>query len=285
MKRVPAFALCLAAAAWIHGIAPAAVEEAPEVRSQIVFSSNRSGSWRLWVCNPDGTALKQLLDCTDPNAQDVDPVYSPDGKSVLFTSTRGEKVGVWLVSEDGGGLKRVCDGDQAEWAPDATKIVFRKHDKIWTRDLKTGAERQIVPEEFEICSGPSWSPDGSRIAFACRWDAGNGLFLVEAKGGQPVKIYDKKGACEPHWSPDGKTLVYETETHLCTIKPDGTKNRLITYYGGVQRYGQWSPDGKRIVFCQGVTENGPWELYVVPASGGTPTKLTDEGSDMNPDWR
>ncbi len=297
MKRLSALSLCLVAAPWIHGIALAAQEvsgrETSEARSQIVFSSNRTGSWRLWTFHPDGTAIssssssKQLLDCLDPNAQDVDPAYSPDGKSILFTSTRGEKVGVWLVSEDGRGLQRVCDGDQAEWAPDGTKIVFRKNHKVWIRDLKTGAQRQIVPEQFKMCSGPSWSPDGNRIAFACRWDAGNGLFLVEveARGGKPVKVYDKKGACEPHWSPDGKTLVYETETHICTIQPEGTKNRLITYYGGVQRYGQFSPDGKRIVFCQGVTENGPWQLYVVPSGGGTPTKLTDEGSDMNPDWR
>ncbi len=285
MKRLSALALCLVAAPWLHGVTSAAEDEGSDARSQIVFSSDRSGSFRLWTIDPDGTDLQQLLECADPNSQDVDPAFSPDAKSILFTSTRGGKVGVWLIAADGTGLKRICDGGQAEWAPDGKKFAMRKDNKIWTRDLKTGEETQIVPDEFEICSGPSWSPDGTKIAFACRWDAGNGLFLVDWQGGKPVKVYDKKGACEPHFSPDGKTLVYETETHICTIQPDGTKNRLITYYGGVQRYAQWSPDGKRLVFCQGVTENGPWELYLVPRSGGTPTKLTEDGSDMNPDWR
>jgi Tol biopolymer transport system component len=78
--------------------------------------------------------------------------------------------------------------------------------------------------------------------------------------------------------------VYETETHLCTINPDGTKNRVITYFGGVQRYARYSPDGKFLVFCQGVSESGPWELYIVPSGGGTPQRLTEGGSDMYPDW-
>jgi Tol biopolymer transport system component len=151
--------------------------------------------------------------------------------------------------------------------------------------LSSGAEKQITPAAWPHCSGPAWSPDGQTIAFACRWDAGNGLFLVAAGGGEPTKVYDKQGACEPHWSPDGKRLVYETETHIYTIDPDGKKNRPVTFFGGVQRYGRFSPDGKTIVFCQGATERGPWELYLIPAEGGEPTKLTDGGSDMNPDWR
>ena len=84
---------------------------------------------------------------------------------------------------------------------------------------------------------------------------------------------------------DGKRIVYETETHICTIRPDGTGNRLVTYYGGVQRYGRFSPDGKAIVFCQAPSPRGPWELYVVPSAGGTPRKLTDGGSDMYAHWR
>ena len=148
-----------------------------------------------------------------------------------------------------------------------------------------GKEKCITPEDWPHCSGPAWSPDGKRMAFACRWDAGNGIFLVSAEGGEPTKVYDRKGACEPRWSPDGTRLVYETETHIAAINPDGKKNRLVTWFGGVQRYPQWSPDGKSIVFCQGPSERGPWELYRIPSQGGTPTRITTGGSDMSPDWK
>ena len=46
-----------------------------------------------------------------------------------------------------------------------------------------------------------------------------------------------------------------------------------------------SPDGSRLVFCQAAYRAVPWELYTVPAQGGDPTRLTEGGSDMYPDWK
>jgi TolB protein len=250
----------------------------------IVFSSNRAGSWRIWTAGPDGSQPRSL---TDPNGdhQDADPSFSPDGKSVLFTSTREGKTGVWRMELDSAKPRRVCDGDQAEWSPDGKKIVLRRNERILTRDLDGGKEKTITPDDFPHCSGPAWSPDGNSIAFACRWEGGNGVYLASPEGGKPAKVYDKQGACEPHWSPDGARIAYETETNICTINPDGTKNRMVTYYGGVQRYARFGPDGKFLIFCQAASPEGPWELYVVPVGGGEPKRLTEGGSDMYPDWK
>ncbi|MBN1419894.1 MAG: PD40 domain-containing protein [Planctomycetes bacterium] len=250
----------------------------------IVFSSDRSGDWRIWTIGADGTGLRALTKGED-GQNDVDPVWSPDATSILFTSTRGGKPGIWRASASGTDLERICDGDQAEWSPDGKRIAFRRSEKIVTRDLAGGAEKIISPENFPHCSGPAWSPDGKTIAFACRWEAGNAIFVIDATGGEPRKVYDRKGACEPHWSPDGKRLVYETETHIASIGADGTGNRPVTYYGGIQRYGRYGPGGKEIVFCQGASPRGPWELYIVAAEGGTPRRLTEGGSDMYPDWK
>jgi Tol biopolymer transport system component len=251
---------------------------------QIVFSSNRSGAWRLWLIQADGSGLKQLT-TQDSDDQDVDPMFGPDGKTVLFTSTRGGKTGVWRLALDTSKVERICDGDQAEWSPEGKQIALRRNERILTRDLATGAEKSLSPADWPHCSGPAWSPDGKSIAFAARWAAGNGIFIVPAAGGKPAKVYDQQGACEPHWSPDGTRLVYETETHICTLNPDGTRNRVITYFGGVQRYARYSPDGKFLVFCQGVSEQGPWELYLIPATSGTPQKLVEGNSNMYPAWK
>jgi Tol biopolymer transport system component len=252
---------------------------------RIVFSSNRSGPWRIWIMNADGSAMRQLTE-GEPDDHDADPAFSPDAKTILFSSNRGGKIGVWKIPiNSASSPERLCDGDQAQWSPDGTKIVFRRDEKIYIRDLASGREKIVSPIDWPHCSGPAWSPDSKTIAFACRWDAGNIIFTVEATGGEPTKVYDKQGACELQWSPDGQLLAYETETHICTIRPDGMKNRLITYFGGVQHYPRWSPDGKYLIYCQGMTEQGPWELYTIPSKGGTPVKLTEGGSDMNPDWK
>jgi Tol biopolymer transport system component len=254
-------------------------------RSQrIVFSSNRGGPWRIWCAQPDGSGLRQLAD-GGGEEHDVDPAFSRDGKWILFTSTRGGTAGIWKMPRDGGKPQRLCDGDQAEWSPDGKLIVLRLKEQVFVREPAGGVQRRISPADWPHCCGPAWSPDGKQIALACRWDVGNALFLVPVEGGKPVTLYDRKPACEPHWSPDGKRLVYETETNICTIGVDGKKNRLITYFGGVQRYGRFSPDGQSIVYCQGPSERGPWELFVIPAQGGTPRRLTEGASDMNPDWK
>ena len=266
---------------------PAAAEKELPARGpqRIIFSSNRSGVWRIWSISPDGSAMRQLTQA-GADEQDVDPVFRHDGQSILFSSTRGGKTGIWRMGADGTKAERICDGDQAEWSPQGREIVFRRGGQIFVRTLESGHERSITPAQgWPHCSGPAWSPDGKMIALACRWDAGNALFLVSAAGAEPSRVYDRQGACEPHWSPDGRRLVYETETHICTINPDGKKNRIITYFGGVQRYARFSPDGQSIVFCQGESERGPWELYIIASQGGTPRKLTDGGSDMNPDWK
>ncbi|OHB83451.1 MAG: hypothetical protein A2V98_05680 [Planctomycetes bacterium RBG_16_64_12] len=281
MPTALAFGACLVA---VVGASASDRSTTENDAGRIVFSSNRSGPWRIWTVRPDGTGMQELTE-GDPDEHDVDPAFSPDGKQVLFSSTRGGTVGVWRMLPDGSQRERICDGDQADWSPDAARIVLRRNERLFTRELATGREKCISPEDWPHCSGPSWSPDSKWIAFACRWEAGNAIYVVAADGGEPAKVYDRKGACEPRWSPDGRRLVYETETHIATINPDGTKNRPVTWFGGVQRYAQWSPDGKSIVFCQGPSERGPWELYRTQSQGGTPTRITEGGSDMNPDWK
>ncbi len=176
----------------------AAAEPSRDGLGSIVFSSNRSGKWRIWTVRPDGSDPKQLIR-GDHDGHDVDPVFGPDGRSLAFSSTRGPSVGVFTASIDGSKLKRICDGDQAEWSPQGKSIVLRRRDKLFTREISTGKERQISPDGWPHPSGPAWSPDGKTIAFACRWDADNAIFLVASEGGPPVKVYDKKGVFLPRF--------------------------------------------------------------------------------------
>ncbi len=170
----------------------AALAAEPASSGLIVFSSNRSGPWRIYTVRPDGSEMRELSKA-GADEQDVDPVFNSDGKQVLFTSTRGGNVGVWKMPVDGGAAERICDGDQAEWSPDGKRIALRKKEQIVVRDLAGGSEKVVSPRDWPHCSGPAWSPDGKTIAFACRWDAANALFVVSADGGEPTKVYDKKG--------------------------------------------------------------------------------------------
>ena len=186
-------------------------------KGQIVFSSDRSGPWRLWKIAADGMDLHPLT-AGDSDDSDVDPAFSPDGKSILFSSTRGGSVGIWRINADGSNPQRICDGDQAEWSPDGKRIAFRRNEAIWIRALENQQEKAITPRDWPHGSGPAWSPDGRRIAFACRWDAGNGIFLTTPDGGQPVKVYDQKAPVNRighRW-----LVALRNGNPHCTIQPD-----------------------------------------------------------------
>jgi len=283
-RYVSAIALAAACAAPAGPQLKATATRPARRLGKIVFSSDRGGPWRIWVMKADGSGARPLLD-GEKGAADVDPSFDPEGTKVLFTSTRGGKPGVWSVAAGGGKPVRICDGDQAEWSPDGKRIALRRGGRIVARDVASGAEKTVTPDGWTGCSGPAWSPDGKTVAFARRQKGANAIWLVASGGGTPKLLYDKKGACEPHFSPDGKRIVYETETHVWSIGADGKANRMVTWYGGLQRYPRFGPRGQSIIFCQGASPKGPWELYVVPAAGGTPRKLSEDGSDMYPHWR
>ena len=180
----------------------------------IVFSSNRSGPWRIWSLRLDGSAPRQITHA-QPDEQDVDPALSPDGKRLLFTSTRGKTTGIWKVALDGKEPTRITDGDQVDWSADGKSIVLRRKEEIVTRELATGREQVLVRgKDWPHCSGPAWSPNGKTIAFACRWDAANALFTVPAAGGE-----DLRRRLGPLADARGRSLGVSRSQGLCHLGP------------------------------------------------------------------
>lgn len=74
--------------------------------SRILFTSNRSGNWDVWIINFDGGGIQQL---TDDPAIDGMAVGSPDGQSIAFVSNRGGVWAVWVMNIDGGNQRKLFD--------------------------------------------------------------------------------------------------------------------------------------------------------------------------------
>jgi len=99
----------------------------------------------------------------------IAPRLSPNGEKILFHSKQGGEIGIWLTNLQGEEMGRLCDGEQAEWAP-ADLPVRKERTQTGGRVIfvRNGKIFLTVPKllvEGEIRSAPKCSPDGKKIAY------------------------------------------------------------------------------------------------------------------------
>jgi len=186
----------------------------------VIFYSNRSGSYQLWLMRQDGTELRRLTDFAGIEVQD--PVVSPDGKQVamgLRTADASPRLVVANV-EDAWftpgkppppiAVKPIADAfDPRDWSPDGATlggITFTAHGPVAaTCDLATG---RVTPREsFRAWNlfGIAWLPDGRRFL---SWDfTRNATLLQDLDGRNAKEVPGVPGPCELKVSPDGRTLM------------------------------------------------------------------------------
>ncbi len=166
----------------------------------------------LYVVPADGSSDSKQI--TDGDFEDSRPTWTPDGKSIAFSSSRAEHwdielVGdIYVVPADGGEPKRLTPGDSnhyaASYSPDGKLLAvkwdpggfdFPRHPQIAVIDAETGENRRILTASLDrTCDPypeirePIW--DGDSIVFAIE-DAGNvHVYRVAAAGGEPELVAD-----------------------------------------------------------------------------------------------
>jgi Tol biopolymer transport system component len=187
---------------------------------------------------------------------------------------------------------------------DGKKLAFSgnragKQD-LWEKSLVDGREAPFVADDYSR-AGPRWSRDGTRLAYF-RYTKGGGQLVVwssQSRNEEPITT--SRGYREVRdWSPDGKWLLISqgnNDTHRAELwllpvaaRPHAeAASRKITSNLAYNLFdGQFSPDGRWIVFeavKQPPTPNAESALYVLPATGGPWTRLSEgEHWDDKPRW-
>jgi Tol biopolymer transport system component/imidazolonepropionase-like amidohydrolase len=140
----------------------------------------------------------------------------------------------------------------AALSPDRAQIVFDLQGVLFKMPAAGGKAVPITDALFDARQ-PTWSPDGSAVAFQSNRDGHWKIWLVGANGEHPHALssdpFDER---EPSWSPDGKSIAF-TSTRSGKFDiwsrslADGTVQRLSPGAGGNSR-ASWSPDGSQIAY-------------------------------------
>ncbi|MDP6445409.1 MAG: SUMF1/EgtB/PvdO family nonheme iron enzyme [Pirellulaceae bacterium] len=254
------------------------------LQGTIVFVSDRGGPLDIWKMNANGRNLKQVT--ADAHA-DADPRFSPSGDRIMYTSAREGFPHVWMMNADGSNPQHVTEGSQAAWSPDGKSIVLIRDDQAHIRELASGDERRVTPEQWRRCGVPAWRPDGKQVAVASRHLERIGIFLLSTDGILNQQLKTEDACCTPQWSADGGQIVFQTDKghiHLLYTE-DGTEEQ-VTFGADIQHDARFSPDGSMIVFCRAPSEDGPWQIWVTDLGSDDleSIPITNEGSNRLPDW-
>jgi Tol biopolymer transport system component len=206
---------------------------------------------------PEVQLGKRVQLTLDPGLE-IDPALSPDGKLAAYAA---------------GPLG-------------ATRLYVRQVD---------GGAPVAITAEGGFARMPRWSPDGSRLLFR----SNRGLEVIPALGGAPQLLVAAPSEAplgfwhDATWSPDGRSIAYVAQDSILVRSLDGGAVR------GLARLGEahscvWSPNGRWLACVSGnrqfVSNEGfgniaASSIWIIPAAGGTPVRVTDDQSlNISPAW-
>jgi len=215
---------------------------------QMAFQSNRSGALNIYVMDvlggsqADDSKVYQLTNSPPGRGGSWEPVWSPNGKWIVYSAQQTSGSDLFLLNLDGTGRQRLTDNKAIDgsptWSPDGKQIAFFSDRdgnwEIYVMNADGSNVRRLTNHPGQDHS-PAWSPDGARIAFVSERDGNEEIYLTLA----------------PHAS--------------AGVNPDGANLRRLTHNKADDWFPAWSPDGKRIAFSS--NRDGNHEIYVMPAPG------------------
>jgi dipeptidyl aminopeptidase/acylaminoacyl peptidase len=259
----------------------------------IAFISNMSGRNNLWVVPAEGGFPVQL---TVSDQRQTSPAWSPDGKWIAYQSDYDgdEQWDIFLVSPKTGKVvnvtqtREIAESNPA-WSPDGRYLAYEvkpKTSAAYEIDVYDMVMREVkhlttnTPQDKGNV-GPIWSKDGKFIVYTQEQAKGtdSNIFIADVATAASALLTPHQGEqlfSANDISPDGKHVLVTSNAengfdNIGLLNIDTRKIRWITRDKWEIRGGNFSPQGKRVIFSANV--DGNQEIYMNDLDNGRMTTL------------
>jgi len=260
----------------------------------------------IWVMDPDGRNQVRL---TRTEVDEFWPTWSPGGEYIAYVTVPDDDgpQDLWVMDADGSDQRdlNLCPGDQdcgrLDWSPDGRRVAYVQGTALYVAELATGSREAIATARKASTPdgaggpGPTWSPDGATLAFAC---ANDFLCLISADGGELRRVSPGRPGFDfagPEWAPSGPWIAYGykrntvSPANLFVVRADGTGRRQLTdTTGTIGAWNPvWAPDASSLLYTDwsgAGTGRGLGTLFRIDLDGSDRVQLTTGPHDYHPDW-
>jgi TolB protein len=268
--------------------------EKPVFSTRITFVSNRDGNDEIYMMDYDSANQTRI---TFNKVKDYMPAWSPDQRSIAFTSYRRGSTDLYI--------RNIYDGKETlvagkgtnyspAFSPDGKKLAFCStmsedgNAEIYALDLVTMKTKRLT-YNTAIDTAPSWSPTGREIAFTSD-RTGQGapqIYIMDAEGSNVRKVsFGGNYHDAPAWSPTGDRIAYVSrvdnlfDIYILNLRTNQISK--LTESNARNESPSWSHDGRHIVFTSNMS--GSLQLYSIDYDGANLRRLTDRGENKLACW-
>jgi eukaryotic-like serine/threonine-protein kinase len=244
----------------------------------ILYSSNRAGSYHLWQIRRSGGDARPF---SAGASQPQQPALSPDGRWLAFVEPETNTT-IWRAAVSNASqnsfhaepfIASAGRDNSPDYSPDGKKIVFVSDRtgtlQLWAAESDGSGVTQLTDFHGSGLGSPHWSPDSRRIAFDGVAGRPSAIWIVNADGSYLHRLSNKsRREYMPTWSRDGHWIYYtalqDGSDRLFKQNPD--TGELIEVATERLMDAREEPDG------QGIYSQSPdVKLYRLPTAGGLPT--------------
>jgi TolB protein len=245
----------------------------------------------VYVVDYDGANPRRI---TINRALNINPSWSPDGRSIAYTSYRSGIADILISNIYQGTMEAPTKGVGQNFlpvfSPDGKRLAFMSNrdgnSEIYVMN-RDGSDVRRLTNNPGIDVTPTWSPAGNQIAFTSERTGTPQIYVVGVDGAGLRRITQESYADRPTWSPAPyNEIAFSARSgpgfDIKVLNIGTGETRQITFGEGTNESPAWAPNGRHLAFMS--TRAGRSQIFTVDRDGRNLRQITKEGNNQTPNW-